>query len=37
VRPRPATYRSRNVKPGLGLIEERTISAVVNPFGTPTP
>jgi len=27
--------QSRNVKLGLGMIEARSISAVVNPFGTP--
>lgn len=29
--------RSRNVKLGFALVEQRAISAVVNPFGTPTP
>lgn len=29
--------RSRNVKLGLAVVEQRAISAVVNPFGTPVP
>lgn len=29
--------QSRNVKLGSGVIDQRSISAVVNPFGTPTP
>ena len=29
--------RSRNVKLGFAVVDERSMSAVVNPFGTPTP